>query len=116
MTGTIRVEEMKFYAYHGYYDYEQQQGNNFIVDIEIEFDIKESALKNDDLHGTLNYEQVCVLIKNEMEIKSKLLENVAYRIKSAIQKKFPEILHLKVSIAKCNPPVNGEVSLVKVVI
>ena len=87
-----------------------------VEDIEIELDIKESALKNDDLNGTLNYEQVYALVKIEMGIKSKLLEHVAYRIKSAIQNKYPEILHLKVSIAKCNPPINGNVSQVKVII
>lgn len=116
MLGKIEIEGMLFFAYHGYYDYEQQKGNDFIVDIEIELDIKESALKYDDLNGTLNYEQVYALVKIEMEIKSKLLEHVAYRIRFAIQNKFPEILHLKVSIAKCRPPIKGEVSQVKIVI
>ncbi len=115
-TGIIKIEGMKFYAYHGYYEQEQKTGNDFIVDVEIELEIKDGALINDDLNGTLNYEKIYDLVKTEMEIKSKLLEHVCYRIKLAIHNQFPEIKNLKVSLAKLNPPMGKYIDLVKVIL
>ena len=115
-TGTIKIEGMKFYAYHGYYQHEQQTGNNFIVDVEIELMIEESVLKDVDITGTLNYEQVYDLVKKEMDIKSKLLEHVCYRIKVAIKNKFSAISNIKVSVAKLNPPMGNNIDQVKVIL
>lgn len=114
MTTKIQLEGMRFYAYHGYYDHEQQRGNDFVVDVELELVVKDEHLKSDDLKVTLNYEQVYELVKQEMAIKSRLLENVCYRIKTRIQNTFSPILNVRVAVAKLHPPLNGEVTLVRV--
>ena len=41
--GVIAIEGMQFYAYHGRYQEEQVVGNQFIVDVYMERDLKEAA-------------------------------------------------------------------------
>lgn len=106
--GKIELEGMEFYAYHGHFEVEQVVGNQFVVDVAIETDTSKAA-KSDDLNDALNYQSVFETIKKEMQIKSKLLENVAQRILNALQKKFPGIEKATVKISKLNPPMGGKI-------
>lgn len=107
----ISIESMKFFAYHGCFSEEQVIGNEFLVDISFEVNTLE-AEKSDDLTKTIDYQSVYEVIKAEMLIKSKLLENVAYRIMSSVNKNFPDIKNIKIKISKLNPPIGGKVEKV----
>ena len=50
-----------------------------------------------------------------MAKKSKLLENVAYRILTAVKQKFPQIESSEISVSKLNPPIGGKVEASKVI-
>ena len=76
---TISIEQMEFYAYHGCFKEEQIIGTRFLVDLYLETDTKK-AEKTDELADTVNYQEVYLLVKKEMDIKSKLLEHVGRRI------------------------------------
>lgn len=112
--GKILIEEMEFYAYHGCFIEEQIVGNKFLVDIEIDTNIEISAI-TDNLNETINYQTVYLLTKKEMEIKSKLLENVAKRICNSLIDNFPRINSLKIKVSKLNPPLGGKIKKVSVV-
>jgi dihydroneopterin aldolase len=78
----ILFEEIKLFAYHGFYEEEQKSGHWFSIDLEVE--IFENETLNDDLQNTFNYEiayQICV---NEMKQTQKLLETVAQNILAKI--------------------------------
>ncbi|MBP7496404.1 MAG: dihydroneopterin aldolase [Bacteroidales bacterium] len=109
--GIIKIEEMEFFAYHGCFREEQITGNKFLIDVIIETDTYESEI-SDDLSKTINYQEVYKLIKNEMNTKSKLLENIAYRIIHSIKSKFPSVQNIELSISKINPPLGGKVGKV----
>lgn len=111
--GRIILEDMEFYAYHGCFAEEQIIGGRFLVNIEIDADTL-SAENTDDLTKTINYQEVYLLIKKEMEIKSRLLEHVASRIVKAIKIKFPDILRISVNVSKMNPPLGGKIAKVSV--
>ena len=98
---------MEFYAYHGCFQEEQIIGTRFLVDLYLETDTKK-AEKTDELADTVNYQEVYLLVKTEMEIKSKLLEHVGKRILDAIIKNFPEVGFAKLKISKMNPPLGGK--------
>ena len=115
MQTSIRLKNMKFYAYHGVLPQEKIAGNNFVVNIELTADVSKS-FETDNVNDTINYATVYDLVKIEMEIPSQLIEHVAGRIFSKIKKSFPQISALKVSLEKLNPPVNGEVEASEVVI
>ena len=104
---TISIEQMEFYAYHGCFKEEQIIGTRFLVDLYLETDTGD-AEKSDYLADTVNYQEVYLLVKKEMEIKSKLLEHVGRRILNAIKEEFPEVISSELKISKMNPPLGGK--------
>ena len=105
---TIQLKGMKFHSLHGAIPVESIIGNDFVVNISLTADTQKGE-ENDDLDGTINYAEVYNLVKAEMAQPSKLIENVAYRIRESIVEHFPEIEKLVVEVQKLRPPVNGEV-------
>ena len=69
----VIVEGIKVYAYHGCMEEEAVLGGNYSVDVSVETDFTD-AVKSDDLNDTVNYVQVCEIVKREMAIRSKLIE------------------------------------------
>jgi 7,8-dihydroneopterin aldolase/epimerase/oxygenase len=113
--GLISLSGMEFFAYHGCFAEEQIIGNKFIVDLEF-FSSTDKAETTDDLSATVNYQKVYEMVKAEMEIKSKLLEHVAYRIQRSLYANFPYIGSSKITVSKLNPPIGGKVEKVSVVL
>ncbi len=109
----IELVDIHLYAYHGCFEEEQIIGNNFIVNFWAEYDMLKAA-KSDNLVDALNYQEVYNIIKQQMDIKSHLLENVAYRILSSVKEKFPYVESMQVSIDKLNPPLGGQVKASRV--
>ena len=76
----IQLEGMVFYGYHGVGLAEQELGQRFVVDVEMERDLRAAGL-SDDPADTVNYSHVFKLVREIMEGPSrKLLENVAETI------------------------------------
>ncbi len=105
-TGTIELEGMEFKAYHGCLEQEKVRGNVFTVDFKGELDLS-AAAASDNLNDTLNYGEIYDIVSEEMSIPSELLENVAGRIVTAIEKAFPQLLSFSVRVSKKRPPVDG---------
>jgi 7,8-dihydroneopterin aldolase/epimerase/oxygenase len=107
MTGKVALEGLEFHAYHGVYPHERNSGNWFEVDISVDTDFTEGAA-SDELSGTVNYEVLFRIIKDEMEKPSKLLETVAEKIISDVLKEIPAALQVDLKISKINPPIGGK--------
>ena len=103
----VALNDIRFFAYHGFYPEEQKVGNEFFVDISAEFHTLENL--NDELSETLNYEHLHEIASLEMKTPRKLLETVAHRILKAIVTKCPQVEIVTVSIRKMNLPVKGQV-------
>jgi dihydroneopterin aldolase len=106
MIGKVILESLEFHAYHGLYPHERSSGNKFEVDIEVETNFSASAFQ-DDLSGTVDYERLYVVIKDEMEKPSKLLETVGHAIAVRTLETFPNAMAVMVNISKFNPPIGG---------
>ncbi len=102
----ILLEGLEFFAYHGVHDFEKEQGNRFIVDVEVEVDVSE-AEKTDELSGTIDYEVLFNLVSAQMKISSKLLEHVSARICNSVLNHWDKIEQVKVRIGKMNPPIGA---------
>jgi len=111
--GLIQLENMEFYAYHGHYKEEQIVGSKFLVSLTIKTDLKKAS-KTDNLIDTINYHKAYLVVKEEMNKKSNLIENTASRILNAIYENFPAITYASVKISKINPPIGGKVDCVSV--
>ena len=101
---TITLDSLRFYAYHGAEPQEAIVGAWYTVGISIKADATH-AVQSDDLNGTINYAKVTEIIKQQMAIRSALLEHVAGRIANALLDSFPAINSLTVKVCKENPPV-----------
>jgi 7,8-dihydroneopterin aldolase/epimerase/oxygenase len=110
----ISLEGLEFFAYHGYYAEEQKTGNNFSVDIKVIVQIEPD--KSDDLNGTINYEEIYLIVKKEMEQPSRLLEDVAKRILDKIFLRFENIDYAEIGVSKLNPPIPGKCRQAKVLL
>ena len=104
----ISIEQMEFYAYHGCFKEEQIIGTRFLVDLYLETDTGD-AERSDSLEDTVNYQEVYLLVKKEMEIKSKLLEHVGRRILNSIKEQYPQVVSTELKISKMNPPLGGKI-------
>ena len=111
----ILVEGIKLYAYHGCLEEEAVIGGEYIVEIVLETDFTEAA-QTDNLSKTIDYVTIYTIVRTQMEIRSKLIEHVAQRILDAIQKEFPALKKTEVKVTKLNPPMNGHVERVSVVV
>ena len=106
MKGRVALEGLEFHAYHGVYPHERSSGNKFEVDITVETEFQEAAFQ-DDLSGTINYEDLYTLVKAEMNKPSKLLETVGHAIAEKILRAFDSAISVEVKISKFNPPIGG---------
>ena len=113
--GKIQVNNIKLYAFHGCLDEEAKIGSEYRVDLEINANLQNSA-QSDELIDTVDYVHLNFIVKEEMAIRSKLLEHVAKRI---IDRIFSELLMVKkarVSVTKINPPIGGNVEEVAIIL
>ena len=115
MPNHINIQGIKLYAYHGCLKEEAKIGAHYIVDVFIETNFSEAA-QTDDLSKTIDYVEIYEITKNEMAIRSKLIEHVAKRIQDKLLNKFKAISKLKVKVTKLNPPMNGDVERVSVTV
>ena len=107
MNGKVALEGLEFHAFHGVYPHERESGNWFEVDISVETDFSRAAA-TDELVGTVNYETLFRLVKEEMEQPSKLLETVAEKIVNDVLTNFPSVKSVQFKISKLNPPIGGK--------
>ena len=107
MNGRISLEGLELHAFHGVYPHERESGNWFEVDISVETNILEGAIK-DDLEKTVNYETLYQIVKEEMEVPSKLLETVAEKIVARVINDLRQVEMVELKIAKINPPIGGK--------
>lgn len=107
MTGIIKVKGIRQYCYHGCLPEEEKIGGWYETDVEAEADV-DDAVKTDDLSKTVDYTAINEIVRNEMSVRSKLVEYVAGRIASALLKQIPQIHSVVVTVSKLRPPVEGE--------
>ena len=107
MSSKIYLRNVRFHAFHGVLPQEGIVGNDYLVNLVLDYDFS-SAMKTDDLQETLNYAEVYQKVREEMAVPSKLLEHVAGRIAHRLFSDFPEIQKLQLSIAKVNPPMGAD--------
>lgn len=111
----IKVHGVRTFSYHGCLPEETKIGGNYIVDVDLWCDFKDSAIY-DDLTKTINYVNVNQVVEEEMAIASKLIETVAYRIVNQLKSNHSLLEKVRVEIKKINPPIDGDVNFVSVVV
>jgi 7,8-dihydroneopterin aldolase/epimerase/oxygenase len=104
--GTVALEGLEFFAYHGFYEEEQKIGNRYTIDIQIVADLNEAAT-TDKLKATINYEVVYRIIAEVMQEPAKLLEHIGGQIIRQVRIQYPTVASVTVHVSKHNPPIGG---------
>ena len=111
MTTKIELEKMRFYAYHGV----MPQETKVVVDLILTAPL-EQAVKSDELDDTINYAAVYAVVKEQMDIPSKLIEHAAGRILYALKERFPQLAAVELKLSKLNPPFGGDVHSASIIL
>ena len=113
MKATVKVENLKIYAFHGCMEEEKVIGSDYVVDICAVCSVGKKAF-GDEIKGTVDYVDLARIAKREMSIRSKLLEAVVNRIISSCFNEISVLEQISVTVSKINPPINPDVASVSV--
>ena len=102
----IALEGMVFYGYHGVHPVERRLGQRFVVDLEVERELRTAGL-SDDLEDTTSYSDVYDVVREVVEGRSRrLLESVAETIAGRVLEEF-EVASVRVTVRKPKAPMAG---------
>ena len=74
MKATVKVENLKIYAYHGCMKEEKIIGSDYVVNVTAECFLENEAF-NDDMSKTVDYVDLARIVSREMSVRSKMLES-----------------------------------------
>ena len=111
--GIIKLKNIRTFSYHGCLVEEGKIGSDYSVDLEIKTDMRKS-METDELEDTVDYVHLNKIVEEEMAIRSKLLEHVAYRIVQRVFKEIASVSRIVVGVSKINPPIGGDVEAVTI--
>ncbi|MFS4455343.1 dihydroneopterin aldolase [Maribacter sp. 2304DJ31-5] len=113
--GKVWVKNIRVYAHHGCLPEETVIGSQYSVDVSVRTDLSKAAI-SDDLKDTVDYVHINKIVKEEMAVPSKLLEHVGKRILDRIFREIQTVKKAEVGVSKMNPPINGDVEKVTIVL
>ncbi|MGI6109363.1 MAG: 2-amino-4-hydroxy-6-hydroxymethyldihydropteridine diphosphokinase [Eubacteriaceae bacterium] len=101
----IRIDNLSVYAYHGVFDAEKENGQNFLVSAVLYLDLRPAG-KTDDLTQSVHYGEVCSLITQVMTEQSyDLIEAAAEKTVREILRKWPAIQKIRFELKKPDAPI-----------
>lgn len=103
---TLVLKGLRFRGLHGFYEFEQKDGNDFEVDITFRLSLQKAGA-TDNLKHTIDYQTVYQIVESVMLGPSvKLIEHLAYNIGEQLTDKF-ECNRLTVTLRKLAPPIEN---------
>lgn len=110
----VRIQNMMFYGFHGYYEYEREQGQKFFFDVEMCME-NDTAVTTDNLNDGVDTARVYDIVKDVSENKRfQLLAALGGAIADRLMEKFPHIDEVTVKIRKPSVPIAGPIDYVEV--
>ena len=115
VTDTITITGLRLMGYHGVFDHEKRDGQEFVVDLEIELDLS-SAGSTDELQKTLDYSVVVDQVAQRVTGESvDLIETLAHDL-ARIVLNHPQPKAVTVTVHKPQAPVGHPVDDIAVTI
>lgn len=100
----IQLNDLQFFGYHGLYAAEKRVGNQFIVNVYVDYYNQETII--DALNQTVDYVAIYALIQDAMKIPTPLLETIACSIATKILNEFKLAMEVYVCITKKSLPID----------
>lgn len=110
----VRIVNMMFYGFHGYYEYEREQGQKFFFDVEMVTN-NDSAIDSDSLNDGVDTARVYDIVKDVTENQRyQLLAALGGHIADRLLSKFPHMDEVSVKVRKPSVPIAGPIDYVEV--
>lgn len=111
---TIYLKNCSFFARHGVFEAEEQLGQRFFVDAELDVDGGD-ALETDEIGDTVHYGIAFQVIEEAVTGQRRyLIEALAKDIALALCKRFPQIRRAAIAVRKPSVPIPGILDYVEV--
>lgn len=105
LSDSIFIKGLKVYAYHGCFEDERSNGQEFSLDLELRLDLSKAAA-TDDLQMTVNYGEASVeAIRVFNENAYNLIETAAEEAAEFLLCKYPLTEEVKVTVHKPHAPI-----------
>jgi dihydroneopterin aldolase len=110
MRQRIAIKDLRFFGHHGVFEHEKKNGQWFSLNFFADLEVSARAYLEDQVEGTTDYSRIVDSLLDEMGTPSQLLEHALARIKARLNRDFPELKNVSLSLAKQNPSVGGYVA------
>jgi len=111
----IAITGIRGFGYHGLFEHEKKDGQEFFVDVRITADLS-SACQSDRIESTIDYGKVAIRVKELIETNSfNLIERLAEVIAERLKSEF-SIDAIEVTVHKPNAPVGIDLRDISVTI
>jgi dihydroneopterin aldolase len=101
----ITLTGVRVRAHHGVYDFEREQGQEFVIDVSVEVDLS-AAASGDDLGATVHYGELAEAVVAAVERDPvDLIETVAERV-AAVALAYPAVDEVEVTVHKPEAPIS----------
>ncbi len=105
---SIIARGLTFRAYHGLYEQEKQQGQEFRVDLEMFAELSKAG-QSDQIEDTIDYARVFKIVEEIISApRCNLIEALAENIAQALLSSFMLMKAVEVTVYKPDAPVPGE--------
>ena len=110
MNDQILLTGIRAFGYHGLFDFEAEEGQNFLVDLAISIDLSKASL-TDLISDTVDYGSVAELVVEEIEGERVILiERLAGKIGDRVLTLDVRITKVEITVHKPQAPVKAELS------
>ena len=101
----ITLTGVRVRAHHGVYDFEREQGQEFVIDVSVAVDLS-AATSGDDLGATVHYGELAEAVVAAVERDPvDLIETVAERV-AAVALDYPAVDEVEVTVHKPEAPIS----------
>lgn len=116
MNDLISLKGIWGFGYHGVFNHEAKNGQDFFVDLDIQLDLSKASL-SDDLNDTIDYGALADVVVEEITgERVQLIERLAGRIADRIKAGHPEISKIAVTVHKPKAPISAQTTDISVTI
>tara|TARA_A100001011_G_scaffold358199_1_gene403739 strand:+ start:73 stop:420 length:348 start_codon:yes stop_codon:yes gene_type:complete len=107
----IKINEIQLFGYHGLYEEEKENGQNFIISLSIDINYID---KDDKIENTIDYTKILNEVRETFNQKRyNLIESLAVAISNNLMRN-KKIESLDLSIKKESPPIDAKLNSVEV--
>jgi dihydroneopterin aldolase len=116
MSDQIVLTGIHGFGYHGLFEQERKDGQDFFVDLKLSVDLKAASL-SDAIEDTVNYAEITGLVVEEITSNPvNLIEKLAARIAERVLNQHVKVISVTVTVHKPQAPVAAQLKDIAVVV